>query len=294
MAEKDHDEFQYLEEIERILQSGEGRKDRTGVGTLATFGTTMRYDLRDGTLPLFTTKRTFWGGIAKELLWFISGSTDSKQLEKNGVGIWKGNSSREFLDGRGLADYREGDIGPGYGFQWRHFGAEYRGCDASYEGEGVDQLAECIRQIRETPNDRRIVMTAWNPSALSKMSLPPCHLLCQFFVHTASKELSCQMYQRSADMGLGVPFNVASYSLLTHMVAHVCGLKAREFIHVMGDTHVYLNHIEPLKEQLKREPHPFPKLKFKREVKEIDDFVFEDFELVGYKCHPSIKMEMAI
>lgn len=169
-----HEEQQYLDCIARILLEGEKRDDRTGVGTLATFGTTMRYSLRNGTLPLFTTKRTFWRGIAEELLWFVSGSTNATQLSAKGIHIWDGNSSREFLDQRGLTDYPEGDIGPGYGFQWRHFGAEYRGCDENYEGEGVDQLAECIRKIRENPTDRRIVMTAWNPSDLSKMALPPC------------------------------------------------------------------------------------------------------------------------
>lgn len=171
---KPYDELQYLRCIARILKEGEKRDDRTGVGTLATFGTTMRYSLRDGTLPLFTTKRTFWAGIAKELLWFIAGSTDAKRLSEQGVRIWEGNSSREFLDKRGLVEYQEGDIGPGYGFQWRHFGAEYRGCDADYTGEGVDQLAECIHKIRNNPTDRRIVMSAWNPTALKEMALPPC------------------------------------------------------------------------------------------------------------------------
>jgi len=177
---KPHDELQYLDCIARILKEGEKRDDRTGVGTLATFGTTMRYSLRNGTLPLFTTKRTFWRGIAEELLWFISGSTNAKQLSAKGVRIWDGNSSREFLDQRGLTDYPEGDIGPGYGFQWRHFGAEYRGCDENYEGEGVDQLAECIRKIRENPTDRRIILSAWNPAALSQMALPPCTSILSF------------------------------------------------------------------------------------------------------------------
>ena len=179
---KNEEEKQYLECIRYILNNGEKRDDRTGVGTLATFGTTMRYSLKDGKLPLFTTKYTFWRGIAEELLWFVSGSTNAKELSAKGVRIWDGNSSREFLDKRGLTDYAEGDIGPGYGFQWRHFGAEYRGCDENYEGEGEDQLAECIRKIRNNPTDRRIVLSAWNPAALSKMALPPCMYFFQVYL----------------------------------------------------------------------------------------------------------------
>lgn len=171
---KSHDEIQYLDCIARILEEGEKRDDRTGVGTLSTFGTTMRYSLRNDTLPLFTTKRTFWRGIVEELLWFISGSTNAKHLSAKGVKIWDGNSSREFLDKRGLTEYQEGDIGPGYGFQWRHFGAKYSGCNADYTDEGVDQLAECIDKIRNNPTDRRIVLSAWNPVALKEMALPPC------------------------------------------------------------------------------------------------------------------------
>lgn len=252
----------------------------------------MRYSLRDNTLPLFTTKRVFWKGVALELLWFIRGSTNAHELSEQGVNIWNENSSREFLDSLGLTDREEGDLGPVYGFQWRHFGAEYKNMHADYRNQGIDQLQQVIHTIRTNPNDRRIIMSAWNPIDIPKMALPPCHCLAQFFV--ANGELSCQLYQRSADMGLGVPFNVASYALLTHMIAHVCGLKAGDFVHTMGDSHVYSNHVIPLQEQLQREPRPFPKLNIKRNVTEIDDFKFEDFEVVDYKPYPSIKMQMAV
>jgi len=277
---KRHEEHQYLEAIRDVLEYGEERDERTGVGTLALFGRMMRFSLRHQTFPLLTTKRTYWKGIALELLWFLSGSTDSKELEEKGVSIWKGNTSKEFLEERGLCHYERGEIGPGYGFQWRHFGAAYEGCKSDYSGKGVDQIAEAIDKIMKNPTDRRILVSAWNPPELTKMALPPCHYAFQFFVNVKTNELSCMMNQRSADMGLGVPFNIASYALLTHMVAHVTGLNAKELVHVLGDYHVYKSHIEPLREQLKREPHPFPKLNFKREVESIDDFQFEDFELL--------------
>merc|ERR1719361_2901407 len=238
-----HEEYGYLTAIREIIEKGVSMEDRTGVGTLSTFGMQMRFDLRK-TFPLLTTKRTFWRGVVEELLWFIKGDTNAKHLSEKGVKIWDGNSSREFLDGRGLGHREEGDLGPVYGFQWRHFGAEYGDMHADYTGKGVDQLANVIDLIKNNPNSRRIVMTAWNPKDQPLMALPPCHMFCQFYV--ANGELSCQMYQRSADMGLGVPFNIASYSLLTRMVAQVCGLKAGDFVHVIGDCHVYMNHVEPL------------------------------------------------
>merc|ERR1712019_113863 len=194
-----------------------------------------------------------------------------------------GNGSREFLDKRGLGHREEGDLGPVYGFQWRHFGAKYVDMHTDYSGQGVDQLAQCIKTIKENPTDRRILLSAWNPADLDLMALPPCHMFCQFYV--ANGELSCQMYQRSADMGLGVPFNIASYSLLTRLIAQVCGLKAKEFVHVIGDCHVYLTHVDPLKIQLEREPRPFPTLEINPEVKSIDGFQFSDFKIVGYKPH---------
>lgn len=219
----EHEEYQYLNHIRRIIETGVKRNDRTGVGTYGIFGSQMRYSLRNNIFPLLTTKRVFWRGVVEELLWFIRGSTNAKELSDKKIHIWDANSSREFLDQMGFVDREEGDLGPIYGFQWRHFGAPYKGMHADYTGQGVDQLKEVIETIRNRPNDRRIIMCAWNPVDIPKMALPPCHCLVQFFV--AKDELSCLLYQRSADMGLGVPFNIASYSLLTVMIAHVTGLK---------------------------------------------------------------------
>jgi len=252
----------------------------------------MRFSLRDNVFPLLTTKKVFWRGLAEELLWFISGATNANLLAEKKIHIWDGNGSREFLDNRGLKDREVGDLGPVYGFQWRHFGAEYENMNTDYAGKGVDQLAAVIDTIKNNPNSRRIVLTAWNPMDQQKMALPPCHMFCQFYV--ANGELSCQMYQRSADMGLGVPFNIASYSLLTRLVAQVCGLKAGEFVHAIGDCHVYLNHVEPLRQQLEREPRPFPTLEINPEVKSIDGFKFSDFKIVDYNPYKSIKMKMAV
>nr|XP_018671003.1 thymidylate synthase-like [Ciona intestinalis] len=251
----------------------------------------MRFDLRTS-FPLLTTKRVFWRGVAEELLWFIRGSTNAKELADKNVHIWDANGSRKFLDNIGLTEREEFDLGPVYGFQWRHYGAEYKDMHSDYTNQGVDQLKKVIDTIRTNPNDRRIIMCAWNPVDLPKMALPPCHAFAQFYV--CNGELSCQLYQRSADMGLGVPFNIASYSLLTCMIAHVTGLKPGDFVHTLGDAHVYLNHIEPLKEQLKREPRPFPTLKFKRDVNSIDEITMEDLVLEGYKPHKKIQMEMAL
>uniref|UniRef100_A0A8C4X275 Thymidylate synthase n=1 Tax=Eptatretus burgeri TaxID=7764 RepID=A0A8C4X275_EPTBU len=242
--------------------------------------------------PLLTTKRMFWKGVVEELLWFIKGSTNAKELSAKGVRIWDANGSREFLDRSGFPDREEGDLGPVYGFQWRHFGAEYTGMHTDYSGQGVDQLQQVIDAIKNNPDDRRIIMCAWNPKDLPIMALPPCHALCQFYV--ADRELSCQMYQRSADMGLGVPFNIASYALLTYMIAHVTGLQPGDFVHTIGDAHVYVNHVEPLKVQLDREPRPFPRLEIARTVQSIEDFRAEDFNLVNYDPYPAIKMQMAL
>lgn len=288
-----HDEWQYLDLISDILENGLEKGDRTGTGTYSVFGRQIRFSLRDGTFPLLTTKKMFYRGVAEELFWFIRGSTNAKELQEKGVRIWDGNSSKEFLKSVGLGHREEGDLGPVYGFQWRHFGAPYVDMHSDYSGQGVDQLAEVVRKIRETPNDRRIILCAWNPADLDKMALPPCHCLVQFYV-AGSKYLSCQLYQRSADVGLGVPFNIASYAILTHMVAHVTGLEAAEFVHTFGDAHVYKDHVEPLKEQLKREPRPFPKLVIKRQVAELEDFTIEDLDVVGYDPHPRIPMEMSV
>ncbi|XP_076300092.1 thymidylate synthase [Lasioglossum baleicum] len=290
--ENEHEEHQYLRLIHKIIKHGIKKSDRTGVGTLSTFGTHMRYSLRDGVFPLLTTKRVFWKGVVEELLWFIKGSTNAKELSSKGIHIWDGNSSREFLDSHGFNDREEGDLGPVYGFQWRHYGAKYQDMHTDYTGQGIDQLKDVIDKIKNSPDDRRIIMTAWNTNDIPLMALPPCHCLVQFYV--GNGELSCQLYQRSADMGLGVPFNIASYSLLTYMLAHITNLKPGEFVHTMGDCHVYLNHVAALEKQIEREPKPFPRLKIVRNVQDIDDFLPEDFELTGYSPHAKIAMEMAV
>lgn len=286
------EEQQYMDLITDIIENGIEKSDRTGVGTISRFGAQMRFSLRNNSLPLLTTKKIFWRAVVEELLWFISGSTDANILKDKNIKIWNGNTSRDFLDKNGLENYEEGDCGPFYGFQWRHFGATYKGKREKYDGEGFDQLQHCIEQIKNNPNSRRIILTAWNPPFISQMVLPPCHTFCQFYVN--NNELSCQMYQRSADMGLGVPFNIASYSLLTIMIAHVCNLKCGEFIHTIGDAHVYVNHVEPLKKQLRRYPKNFPTLSINRKVDNIDDFVYDDFAVHDYNPYPKIKMEMAV
>ncbi|KAH0552596.1 thymidylate synthase [Cotesia glomerata] len=288
----DHEEYQYLNLVKRIINEGSKKDDRTGVGTYSIFGTQMRFSLKNGVFPLLTTKSVFWKGVVEELLWFISGSTNAHKLSEKGVRIWDANSSRKFLDSLGFQNREEGDLGPIYGFQWRHFGAQYTTMHADYTGQGVDQLQNVIDTLRTNPNDRRMIMSAWNPVDIPNMALPPCHCLVQFYV--SNGELSCHLYQRSADMGLGVPFNIASYSLLTYMIAHITNLKPGEFVHTMGDCHVYANHIDALKIQYQRKPKPFPTLKITKDVKEIDDFTASDFELIAYNPHPKIAMKMAV
>jgi len=278
--------------VRHVLDTGVERGDRTGTGTISTFGKSMKFSLRNDAMPLLTTKRTFWRGVAEELLWFVSGDTSAKTLQQKDIHIWDGNGSRQYLDKIGLTDREEGDLGPVYGFQWRHFGAEYKTMHDDYTGEGVDQLKHLIHTIKTNPSDRRMIVSAWNPAAFHLMALPPCHMFAQFYV--ANGELSCQMYQRSADMGLGVPFNIASYALLTHMIAKCTGLVAGDFIHVIGDCHVYKDHVGPLREQLERTPTPFPTLLINTENIDIDGFKYEDFEIVGYKPHKSIKMKMSV
>ena len=241
---------------------------------------------------LLTTKSVFWRGVAEELLWFLSGDTSAATLQEKGIKIWDGNSSREYLDSIGLTEREEGDLGPVYGWQWRHFGAEYKDRHTDYTGQGVDQLADVVNKIKNKPNDRRIIMSAWNPKDLPKMALPPCHMFAQFYV--ANGELSCQMYQRSADLGLGVPFNIASYALLTCLLAHVCGLKRGDFVHCIGDAHVYLNHVDALREQLQREPRPFPTLHISDEVTSVEQCTFSDLKVEGYQPHKKIQMKMAV
>ncbi|KAG7194874.1 Thymidylate synthase [Scheffersomyces spartinae] len=314
-ASSNSEEQAYLDLCSRIIAQGEHRPDRTGTGTKSLFAPPqLRFDLSNDTFPLLTTKRVFSKGVIHELLWFVKGSTDASLLSEKGVKIWEGNGSRQFLDSLGLHDRREGDLGPVYGFQWRHFGAEYKDCDTDYSGKGVDQLADVIKKLKTNPHDRRIIMSAWNPPDFPKMALPPCHVFCQFYVNfpndlpdsntgkqaktTLKPKLSCLLYQRSCDMGLGVPFNIASYALLTKMIAHVVDMDCGEFIHTLGDTHVYLDHIEALQEQINRTPRQFPKLTIKEErkdqIKSIDDFKYEDFEISDYNPYPPIKMKMSV
>ncbi|KAK0713336.1 thymidylate synthase [Lasiosphaeria miniovina] len=311
-----HEEYQYLELVRDILDNGELRRDRTGTGTYSIFAPRpLKFSLnRDGTpiLPLLTTKRVFTRAVIAELLWFVGGNTSSTALSAAGVKIWDGNGSREFLDNLGLTHREAGDLGPVYGFQWRHFGADYVDCHADYAGQGVDQLARIIDTLRTNPYDRRLILTAWNPKDLPQMVLPPCHMFAQFYVsyprsRSTSSETSetdkpkghlhCQLYQRSCDMGLGVPFNIASYALLTHMLAHVCDLVPGSLTHVMGDAHVYLNHVDALRTQLERKPRDFPELEIsaaRPRGGSIDGWAAEDFVIKGYNPHKTIAMEMSV
>ncbi|AAU10859.1 thymidylate synthase [lymphocystis disease virus-China] len=280
----------YLNQLKYILANGRLKIDRTGTGTLSVFGLQNRYDL--STFPLFTTKRMFWRGIVEELLWFLKGSTNSLNLSKKSVHIWDAYGSKSNLNRLGFNHREEGDLGPIYGFQWRHFGANYINCHTNYEGQGIDQLQIIITKLKTNPNDRRILMTAWNPSDIDQAVLPPCHVLCQFYA--IDNILSCQCYQRSADMGLGVPFNVASYALLTYLIAQAVDMKPGEFIHTLGDAHIYLDHIKAIKEQLTRSIKPSPVVILKKKSDNLCDFKFEDFELLDYNPHPAISLDLSI
>ena len=291
------EEKQYLQTIQNILLKGTSKKDRTNIGTWNLFGHMMRYSLTNGRIPLLTTKKVFLKGIIEELGWFLRGETDSKILHEKGVHIWDGNSSRSFLDHSGFPDREEGDCGPIYGFQMRHFGAEYKDCHTNYQGQGVDQIAYVIDQIKNHPTSRRIVMNLWNTKDLSQMVLPPCHVLYQFQVE--GDELSCALYQRSGDMGLGVPFNIASAAILTHWIAYQTGKKAKELVHFIGDGHIYQNHRVGLEEQLRREERSFPRLEIVpptdgRTKWNVEDLSMKCFQLHGYYPHSTIKMDMAI
>ena len=291
---KRSEEYQYLDLLRRILDEGEERPDRTNTGVFSLFGNSMRFDLSES-FPLLTTKKVFHRGITEELLWFLRGDTDGKSLLDKKVNIWEGNGSRQFLDERGLTNNREHDLGPVYGFQWRHFGAVYRGCDQNYDGEGVDQLAQLINDLKVNKYSRRHILSSWNPVALPKMALPPCHVLFQLYV-SKDDRLSCSLYQRSADVGLGVPFNIASYAMFVCILAHHLGLKRGEFVHFLGDTHIYSNHKEALREQLERSPFPFPVLDInpKEKRENVWDYQIEDFELKNYQSHGKLKMKMAV
>ena len=289
---KVHDELNYLNTLRNVISNAKERHDRTGEGTISHFGCHARYDLTKS-FPLLTTKRVYWKGIVEELLWFLKGDTNAQNLIDKNVHIWDKNTTREFLDSVGLNHLKERDGGPIYGFNFRHFGANYIDCDTNYEGQGVDQVKEVIRLIKEEPHSRRIIINLWNPSDLKKVCLPACHTLYQFYVD--GDNLSCSLYQRSGDLGLGVPFNIASASLMTHIFAKLTGKKAYELVHTIGDAHIYKNHIDAIEEQLTRNPVPFPILDIKnRDQKEVEDFEYNDFRLVGYEPLPTIKMDMAV
>ena len=263
----------YHDLLRHVLENGTPREDRTGTGTIGVFGAQARFDLRES-FPCLTTKKLHLRSIIHELLWFLKGETNIAYLKENGVTIWD-----EWADA-------EGNLGPVYGKQWRSWAAP--------SGGTIDQIARVVHSIRTNPASRRHIVSAWNPADVEEMALPPCHALFQFYVNTTTNELSCQLYQRSADLFLGVPFNIASYALLTLMMAQVCGLKPGEFVHTFGDLHLYQNHLNQAREQLTREPRPLPVMKLNPEVKEIDAFRFEDFELVGYDPHPAIKAPIAV
>jgi thymidylate synthase len=287
-----HEEYQYLNLIENILENGVWEEGRNGK-TKSIFGQSMRFSLKDGKIPILTTKKTAWKTCLKELLWFIRGQTDNKILKEQGVHIWDANGSREFLDSRGLHHYAEDMLGPIYGAQWRHFNAEYNAANGSASTEGVDQLQQIIDALKDPKQrtSRRLVMSAWNPCQLNQMALPPCHILCQFNVHDGNK-LSCMMVQRSNDEALGTCFNIASYSFLTHLLAKHCGLEAYEFVYFKGNCHIYEEHIEIIKEQLKREPYPFPTLTINQVRDNINDYQVEDFVINNYQHHQPIKFQM--
>jgi thymidylate synthase len=288
-----HSENQYIQLIKDILEKGYIEDGRNGI-TKCIFGYSMRFSLKDGELPLLTTKKLAWKTCFRELMWFISGNTNNKKLNDVNVHIWDANSTREFLDSRGLVFNEENDLGPIYGHQWRHFNATYKTCEDNYSEEGVDQLQNVINQLKDPAqrNSRRIIMSAWNPCQLDEMALPPCHVLAQFNVREG-KYLSCALYQRSGDVGLGVPFNIASYSFLTHILAKHCDLVPDEFVYFLGNAHIYECHIEALKEQIKRVPFPFPKINMKIQHDDIEKYSIADIDWIeDYKYHKTIKMDM--
>jgi len=289
-----HDENQYLTLIEDILNEGIMENTRNG-NAKTIFGSAMHFSLKDNTIPILTTKKLAWKTCLRELLWFISGKTDNTILQNNNVKIWNDNASREYLDSRGLNNLEENDLGPIYGHQWRHFNAEYNNCKTDYTNKGIDQLNEIINILKnpDLRNSRRMVISAWNPCQLNEMALPPCHILMQFNV-LENKYLSCSLYQRSGDVGLGVPFNIASYSFLTHLIAHHCNLEANEFIYYLGNAHIYDDHIEHLEIQKNKLPLVFPTLSIKNIHQNIDDYKEEEFIINNYKYHESIKMKMRV
>jgi len=284
MNPHDHEYFRLLN---LVKEKGVFKDDRTGTGCYSTFGAQARFDLQEG-FPLLTTKKIHTRSVIYELLWFLQGRTDNQWLEEHGVTIWKEWSTAEQCARFGR---KEGDLGPIYGALWRNFGATLQD-DGSFKNDGVDQIARLLHDLKEKPNSRRHLLTGWDPKTCDTVALPPCHTVSQYYV--AEGKLSCQLYQRSADLFLGVPFNIASYSLLTHMLAQVCGLQPGEFVHTFGDIHIYSNHMEQVEKQLSRDPRPAPKLVLNPEVKDLLDFQFEDITFLNYNPHPGIKAPVAV
>lgn len=305
-----HEEYQYLNLIKNIIENGDKIKGRNG-NVISTFGTQMRFSLSSSIIlpcgktknkniiPFLTTKRLAWKTCSKELFWFIKGETDNSILKNQNVNIWNGNSTQEFLESRGLSHYPKDILGPIYGWQWRNFNGDYDSKNPIINKSGIDQLQNIIDALknddinskRENKYSRRLIVSAWNPQQLNDMALPPCHILFQFHVNSKD-ELSCSMYQRSGDVGLGVPFNIASYSLLTHIIAKHCGLKPGEFIYTLGNAHIYEEHIKQLEDQIKREPYEFPTININNIHDDINDYSLDDIQIIDYQYHPSIKMVM--
>ena len=287
-----HEEYQYLNLLQDILDEGHDEVGRNG-NTRCVFGAAMHFSLENGKIPILTTKKTAWKTCLKELLWFIKGQTDNKILTDQNVHIWDGNTTAEFMASRGLSHYQEGDIGPMYGFQWCHFNAPYEGCGADYTGKGINQLQNVIDTLKnpETRTSRRMVISAWNPCQIDQGVLPPCHVLFQFNVVDGNK-LSCCMTQRSMDTACGEPFNICSYSMLCCLIAKHCDLEPYEFIHYAGNCHIYADHLDNVKEQIKRTPYDFPTLEILNKRENINDYVLEDFKISNYQHHDPIKYNM--
>lgn len=287
-------EAQYLNLIKHILKNGTKEVGRNGT-TYTSIGHSMRFSLNNNEIPIMTTKRLAWKTCLKELLWFMNGKTSNTLLKNQNVKIWNGNATREFLDSRGLHHLKEDDLGPVYGHQWRFFNAKYNDCNTDYTNKGVDQLGGIIKSLKDENerSSRRLIMSAWNPQQINEMALPPCHVMCQFHVIN-NKSLSCTMYQRSGDVGLGVPFNIASYSFLTHLLAHHCGLEAKEFIHFIGNAHIYDDHVDSLKKQIERKPYSQPTLLIKNKHADIEDYSMDDFQVSDYVSYKKIKMDMRV
>lgn len=285
-----HQEQNYLNLIKKVLIFGNDKDDRTGVGTLSIFGEQLKFNL-DGEFPLLTCKKVFFKGVFEELNWFIKGCTSTKYLDDKGVKIWNEFGKKQNLEKLKL-DYNEGDLGPIYGFQWRHFNAEYKGSNFDYKNEGIDQLSNVINDIKNNPNSRRLFVSSWNPSFIDKMVLPPCHVSFQFYVHNG--KISCHLYQRSCDILLGLPFNIASYALLTYMIGNICNLKPDELIISLGDVHIYKNQIKNVEELINRIPYQFPKMIIKNKKESIEDFRIDDFEIIEYNYHEHISFKLNI